>query len=87
MKVALGYIFKFVANYSLQSMLSKEPSLTFFIKMSLTLTETSCGQDRLLLVGTSRAATLVMCTYSNINTQCVLLLLVLVGNSAISIFT
>ena len=59
MKVALGYIFKFVANYSLQSMLSKEPSLTFFIKMSLTLTETSCGQDRLLLVGTSRAATSV----------------------------
>jgi len=36
--------------YLLQSMLSKELSLTFFIEMSLTLTETSCGQDRLLRV-------------------------------------
>ena len=35
---------------SLQSMLSKEPSLTSSIKMSLTPTEPSNGQERLLLV-------------------------------------
>ena len=38
--------------YSLQSMWNKEPSLIFFIRMILTLIETSSGQDRLLLVST-----------------------------------